>query len=478
MASKKTLNAKNLEALGAARLAELLIEISTGDAAAKRRLRLELAGAQSSDEVAREVRKRLATIGRSRGFVDWQKRKALIDDLETQRRAIVDHVAKDNPAEALELIWRFLLLSNSVLPRCEDGGGGVLDVYGTACGDLGRIAATVGPDPKALAERAFDALSGNDDGQFDDLIEVLAPALGATGLGHLKRLFVRLSKEPVPTLPDAERQVLGWGAGGPLYADDYAQTRRDSRVRLALMDIADAQGDVDAYIALHSEKAKTVPDVAARIARRLLAANRPDEAWAAVDVVDENRRGLISFDWEQTRIDVLDAQERAEEAQAFRWKCFERSLNTSHLKAYLKRLPDFDDIEAEEAALSYALAYRSVLKALMFLTTWPALDRAAKLVLTRWGEIDGNHYEVIGPAADALDARHPLAATVLRRSMIDFALDKARASRYRHAARHLSQCASLAREITDPGRFGTHDAYLARLRTQHGRKTAFWSLVT
>ena len=114
----------------------------------------------------------------------------------------------------------------------------------------------------------------------------------------------------------------------------------------------------------------------------------------------------------------------------------------------------------------------------MFLTTWSALDRAAELVLTRWEEIGGNHYEVIGPAADALEPRHPLAATVLRRSMINFTLDKARASRYRHAARHLSQCASLAREITDPGPFGTHDTYLARLRTQHGRKTAFWSLVT
>ncbi len=42
MASKSTLNAKNLEALGAERLAQLLIEISTGDAAAKRKLRLAL----------------------------------------------------------------------------------------------------------------------------------------------------------------------------------------------------------------------------------------------------------------------------------------------------------------------------------------------------------------------------------------------------------------------------------------------------
>ncbi len=53
MASKKTLNAINLEKLGAARLAELLIEVSNGNSGAKRRLRLELASAVSPDEVAR-----------------------------------------------------------------------------------------------------------------------------------------------------------------------------------------------------------------------------------------------------------------------------------------------------------------------------------------------------------------------------------------------------------------------------------------
>jgi hypothetical protein len=110
MASKKTLNAKNLEALGAQRLAELLIEISTGDAAAKRRLRLELTGAESPSEVAKEVRKRLTTISRSRSFVDWQNRRALADDLETQRRAVVEQVAKADAVEALDLMWRFNVL--------------------------------------------------------------------------------------------------------------------------------------------------------------------------------------------------------------------------------------------------------------------------------------------------------------------------------------------------------------------------------
>ncbi|MDE1995539.1 MAG: hypothetical protein KGI75_23775, partial [Rhizobiaceae bacterium] len=73
MASKTTLNAKNLEALGVERLAELLIEISTGSAAHKRRLRLELAGSQGSGDVAREVQKRLSSIGRARSFINWQR---------------------------------------------------------------------------------------------------------------------------------------------------------------------------------------------------------------------------------------------------------------------------------------------------------------------------------------------------------------------------------------------------------------------
>ena len=52
--SKKTLNTANLAALGAERLAELLIEISTGSADMKRRLRLELSHNLGPAELARD----------------------------------------------------------------------------------------------------------------------------------------------------------------------------------------------------------------------------------------------------------------------------------------------------------------------------------------------------------------------------------------------------------------------------------------
>ncbi len=478
MASKKTLNAKNLEALGAQLLAELLIEISTGDAAAKRRLRLELANAQSPAEVGSEVRKQLATIGQSHSFVDWHKRKELVDDLEAQRRAIVEKVAKHDASEALELMWRFMALASSIFERCDDSSGTVIGFFHSACEDLGEIATAANADPVNLADRAFQALNENDYGQFDYLISVLTPALGQEGLEHLKKRMIALSKEAVQKSSGEDRQVIGWGSGGSIYADEIAESSRVSTVRLALKEIADAQGDVDAFIDQYDEQTRRVPKIAAQIARRLLAVGRAEQAWQTIEATEHRRSGWPEFEWEDARISVFEALGRADNAQAARWSCFERSLSADHLRAYLKRLPDFDDVIVEERALDHAQGYRSLLQALSFLVSWPALDRAADLVVNRAGVLNGDHYEILTPAAQALAGKHPLAATLVLRAMISFSLTKGRSSRYRHAARHLMECESLDSAIQDFGAFETHEAYTDRLRGEHGRKSSFWSLIT
>ena len=92
MAQSKTLNAANLEALGAARLAELLMAISKGNAAAQRQLRLALAGRGGAGETARAVTKQLVRIGSAKTWLNWQKIKPLLAELEVQRRAILDVV--------------------------------------------------------------------------------------------------------------------------------------------------------------------------------------------------------------------------------------------------------------------------------------------------------------------------------------------------------------------------------------------------
>lgn len=475
MPVKTTLNAKNLERLGAERLAQLLMEIATGDAAAKRRLRVALAGARGPAEAGREIAKRLTSIARARRTVSWRTRKAVVDDLEAQRRAILEEVAPAAPDEALALIWQFLALAPSVMDRTEDRSGAVLTVFSLAGRDLAAVAAAARPDPAGLARTVFDALRRDDVGLHDGLIARLAPVLGADGLARLKALVEDLGRERTPVPPKEERIVVGWGMQGPIYKDELLERIRMGLVRSALMDIADAEGDVDGFIAQIEPAARATPQRAADIARRLLAAGRAAEALAAVEAVDVAKAHGGTGDWEEMRLAALEATGRMAEAQDFRWRSFERTLSVDHLRAFLKRLPDFDDVEAEERAMAFAAASPNLFSALDFFLAWPALDRAAALLIDRRTEIDGDHYERLAPAAEALAERHPLAATMALRAMIDFTLTRARSKRYVYAADHLATCARLAPAIDAFGPIEPHDRYVARLRAEHGRKYGFWS---
>lgn len=474
MASTKTLNAKNLEALGAKRLAGLLIEVSKGNAVAQRRLRLELAGAASGDDVARELHKRISSIARAKTFVDWRRTKALVIDLEVQHRAIMEHVAGHDPKEALALLWRFLGLAEPIFARCDDGSGRVLAVFRNAVPDLAILAASARAKPGPVAASMFDLLTARNYGQWDDLITTLAPHLGESGLSQLQSLLEAWRGEPVEIAETVASWRLDPGERERLYASQIEARHRERASRFALERIADARGDVDAYIDLQPLDGRDVPKVAADIARRLLQAGRPDEALEALDRVELAKVHWLPEDWEDARTDALEALGRADEAQDFRWERFSATLSTRHLRAWLHKLPDFEDFDAEQRALAHCASFTNVHRAAGFFVAWGALDRASALVLSRAGELDGDLYEALTPFAEALAPDYPLAATIALRAMVDFTLTRARSTRYIHARRHLDECESLSERIENFGAFPDHAQWEAQLRRAHGRKTGFW----
>ncbi|MCT0212154.1 MULTISPECIES: DUF6880 family protein [unclassified Synechococcus] len=458
MASRSTLNARNLEGLGAAKLAELLISLTQGNAAAKRQLRLALAEQRGPAEIGREVRKRLATIARSTSFLDWRQRDALLTDLDQQRLAIVGPIAEHEPTLAVDLLWTFLELVEPLLERCDDSDGEMMQLFHQVTADLGCVAARGEPDREALADQVYAALIDNGYGQFDLLIEHLQEALGGQGLAQLRQRLEAQRSRP------------------------NASEHRRRTVQLAMLEIADALGDAEAYLGEyrdHDPGALTVPAIVAEVAGRLTAAGRAEEALAQLDAADPDQQGRLagSIEWLDARVAALEALERGEEAQALRWMVVERSLSIRHLRAYLKHLPDFEDAAEEERALDLALSYPGFNQALRFLHQWPDRRRTARLILERHDELDGDLYQLLGPVAEALEAKQPLAATLCLRAMINFSLEQGRSSRYRHAARHLQSCRALAAGIEDWCGALDHAAYLAGLDQDHGRKLGFWSLV-
>lgn len=472
MASKKTVTLDNLTALGTERLAAILIELAEGDAEVKRRLRLELAAQSGGDTIAAEIGKRLAVLRSARSFIDWQKRRDFVRDLDLQRVMIVDRVAQTRADLALDLMWRFMDLAEPVLNRVDDSNGSVGDIFRAACEDLAALAIKARPDPASLTDRVFGAVIVNGYGVFDGLVTGMLPALGDAGAAHLKD---RLTQALADRSDKATER-------------DYAALV----LRTALKAIADGQGDVDAYIALVPAEQRRMPRQAAEIGRRLVAAGRAPEALAVLEKArpkrsaakaakDDERHifGLLPDNaWEESYIEALEATGKKDEAQRLRWAEFEERLSAEQLRAYLKRLPDFDDVEAEELAMQHALGFRSFAAALGFFHEWPDQAHAAQLVLTRASEIDGNLYYLLDPVAKLIEGKHPLAATLLRRAMIEDTLDGAKSTRYKHAARHLLECQLLASGIKDFGAFETHEVFVNRLRAGHGRKTGFWTQVS
>lgn len=443
MAAKRTLNAGNLEALGAAALAQLLIEVSTGNAVIQRRLRLALAAAEGADGAAREVRKRLAAIARSSTFIDSAKRKALLADLEAQQQAISGPVASADPALAVELQVRLLELCDGVMDRCSDSTGAVISVFQRGVEAFASLAEAAGSSPTTVVEHAVELLQENGYGQFEGLIPALAPLLGEAGLHQLEEALLE----------------------------------RGGVDRFTMEQLVRGRGDLDAYLALFEPAQLTWPDTAAEVAGHLFRGGRAEQALAVLDQAANARRIMEAEHWHATRIAVLEALGRREEAQQQRWQVFTHTLSIPLLRAYLQGLDDFADVEAEERAFAVAEQHPDPLAALQFLVVWPSLPRAARLVISHAHRWDGDAYELYEPAAERLSADHPVAASLLLRSMAVFALSMGRSRRYRYAAEHLRQCERLEARIDDWQGFESHASFVGRLREAFGQTWSFWQLV-
>lgn len=474
--SKKTLNQANLEKLGAEILAALVMDLVQGDADLQRRVRMELSAAQGPKEVAADLRKRFASLRRATSFVDWRKQRVLVKDLEGLLAMIENTIAPHDANEAFELLWSFLQLAPSVHERTDDSNGAIGGVMSDAVDLIAKVSPTISQDRTALAERVLNAVADAGYGEFDGIIPATAEALEQEGLEHLKRITQAWADAP-PTEQELE-QYRGYGLRSS--AEDSVRRHKQATRSIILADVADAQGDVDAYMARYSEEQLTYGTIAPDVARRLLDAGRVDEAFDIVTRARTAEAGkpirMFRYDLDAVYEECLEKQGKTDELKAHLWRTFEQTLSAPCLRKYLKLLPDFDDIEAEEAALDFAETYPHLGAAISFLVNWPSHDRAARVVVARADELNGDSYHTLTTAADALEAEHPLAATLMRRAMVLDTLTGGKSKRYRHAARHLAECWSCDGAIKDYGDHPSHTQFLEALKQEHGRKHGFWRL--
>jgi hypothetical protein len=395
-AARKTLSTANLVELGAERLADLLVEATSGNANLKRRLKLELAGEVGAADLALEIDKRLTTLAAAKTRVSWRKRPDMIEDLTLHLRAIVDRLAGMEAPLAMDRLVRWFDLYPGLALRVKDPKGELSALFFEAAEDLAAVASAAGPDVAGPV-----------------LFEALQTRLSDWG-GWVGRAAPILSEALAKDLLD--RLTIG-------------RARPTGRLALVVRKLADRAGDVQAWADAIPDDDRVKPVIGAEIARRMAEAGRVVDARAALDA--SRPRAPVSAKWslkvgpapepepsdawDTAEIAVLEAEGDLAAAQGRRWALFERTLSDAPLRAFIGRLADFDDVEALDRAHAVAAGWADAARGLGFLMNWPALREAAAMVMARSDDLR------LGPEETALwagrlEGRYPNAALLLVRA--------------------------------------------------------------
>lgn len=436
-------------ALGADRLAEILVDHAAHDPGLGQALRLALAAQASDTDLELTLAGEVDAMGARRNRWSDGDDQALSHEIDRIRAAITRDLLPRSPRAAADLHLRLIRLHPSIAAQVRDSDGMVGSAIEDVVADFGLACAALPADERRrLPVEVATQLLSDEYGVCRRLIHACKEGLGSGGLAELDRLF------------RAGLDGVGLAGGG--------QHRRTCLEGLA--EVADARGDVDAFTEVQ-HLAGTEDQALTPIVQRLVGAGRLEEALQRL----EQARGehwLSGLD--DLRIEILDRLCRSDDAQAVRWGMFLRTLAGTTLDAYLERLPADARPGVTEKAVAAVREHRDAYAALSLLSTF-ALDAAARLVCRRLPELSGDLDVILRPASERLATSHPLAALLLRRRIVDAALTRARTQSYGRVVQDLLAAEQLALQVEGWQDFLTQNAYRENLARQHRAKTTFWA---
>ena len=132
MARKSALNIDALAALGAEKLARLVLDEAEQNAAFRKVVSAALASSKGPDAIAKIVDRRLSALERARSFIEWDKARAFEKDLSATVKVAAEELGQASPEMAIERLLTFIATHEKVFDRVDDSHGRVQDVYYTA----------------------------------------------------------------------------------------------------------------------------------------------------------------------------------------------------------------------------------------------------------------------------------------------------------------------------------------------------------
>jgi len=460
--AKARLDTKGLTGLGLEKLVEILLEEAASNKALKARLTTALAGQSGPEEIARLIDRRLDALEKARTGINSARARDLAVELAGLMRNIQSELGVTDGFAAFERLIRLLGLADRIGERLRADSVKLMNVFTDVAVATAELVASLSETAQIRAVPLLERERSRD--RYGARMEFFADIL--CGL----------------SVPAAE-------AWQRLLEDQLKIADPAFKAARLLQRLFVARGNLDGIIALEQSKPDNRRDTFG-LAGMLLSAGRLAEAleWirkpvAGTRIVYINGMAAgvgAEFQAEQRRMleaDILDALKQREPAQALRWTAFLETFDPDVLRRYIARLDDFAEFAEFDKAVAAVRASKRIYDALLFLVEWPKLDAAAEHVLANAKKWDGDLYEFLVPAADALAETQPLAATLLYRVLVSHILDRGISAAYEHAARYMRALATLSLSLPDKPPFIDHAAYVGDLQSRHGRKFGFWQRV-
>ena len=434
--------------LGTETLADALLSLASRIDAADELIQRLIA---TPKENIRRYKQKLAGLKRRRRFISWRESADFANELEMLLGDLKSAV--EDPQTGVKLVEAFYRADGAIFDKCDDSSGIIGDVFRFEANKLFVSYASRCQEKEWVSDLVFDLVSEDNYGVRDILVDHANEYLPEDAIRDLIDKFQEAA---------AKKQ------------DDFKKRHWFNQVESLARQIKDAPLFEKTRLVSWGElNAAAVMDIA-----RVYLENEDEKtALSRLQGVPAEEIGFRVDEYDNLLFDIYTKTGVTEELVQVAWRIFRRHRNTNTFAKLLSVIgKDKKDTVIEDEA-KRILAEKSLsLSDAAFLIGVDRLDMAEIYLLDRSAQLNGDFYGDLLSLAKAMESDgRRLCASIVYRALLGSILNRAYFKAYGHGVRYLKRLDRLSDSVSDWKHFDSHEAYLEKLRQQHGRKRSFWS---
>ena len=246
----------------------------------------------------------------------------------------------------------------------------------------------------------------------------------------------------------------------------------------ALLHVIELQNDPDKYKKVITSLDVINTEWLLTLAELFIHHWRYAEAITTLKEISETRDDQYYKKRQELLIHSLTEEGKTPQVQEERWLAFEKTLDATYYKDFLKNI----SITERE---TYRLKALEISEKKSFIYRWSFLEdigeynELSKIILDNLNKFDPKVYvkRLRDTSKNLASNGYFLVASLMRRMLVDNVLSESASRYYNYAVSDLKLSLEFGKKVINWENFMNNQTYIKKLKNEHKRKVAFWGLV-